>query len=96
MNMVMVGLTILMHFQQFEDFKFLFFPGEHAPAPPYNPCRVSNCPKLGRIVPILLKNPKNATRLLSGHKYPNGEDQLSQANERRNIFLLNYPILFVI
>ena len=34
-NVVVVGWTIWMHFQQFEDLKFLiFFLGEHAPGPP--------------------------------------------------------------
>ena len=56
----MVGLTILMHFQQFENLKFLnFFPGEHAPGPPKSPCRVSKHPELGGIVPILLENPES-------------------------------------
>ena len=54
----MVGLTISMHFQQFEDLKFIFFLEDHAPGPPRNPCRVSNRPKLGGIVPILLENPE--------------------------------------
>ena len=48
-----------MHFQQFEDLKFLFFLGAHAPGPPQNPCRVSNRHELGGIVPILLENPKS-------------------------------------
>ena len=30
---MVVGLTISMHFQQFEDHKFLFFPEEHIPDP---------------------------------------------------------------
>ena len=34
-NVVMVGLTISMHFQQFEEYQiFNFFPGEHAPGSP--------------------------------------------------------------
>ena len=55
----MVGLTISMYFQQFEDLKFLIFPGEHAPGPPKNPCKVSNRPELGGIVPISLENPES-------------------------------------
>ena len=31
--MVMVGLTVSMHFRQFEDLKFQFFLGEHALGP---------------------------------------------------------------
>ena len=46
-----------MHFQQFENFKFLFSPGEHVPGPPKNPCR----PKLGGTVPILLENPDSTS-----------------------------------
>ena len=69
-NVVMVGLTILVPFQQFEDIKFIiFFPREHAPGPP-NSCRVSNRPDLGGIVPTLLE-PQ------SGHEYSDLEDQLS-------------------
>ena len=30
-NVVVVGLTTAMHFQQFEDLKFPIFPREHAP-----------------------------------------------------------------
>ena len=30
------------------------------------------------------------TRFQSGHEHPNFEEQFSQANEQRNIFLLNY------
>ena len=56
-NVVMVGLSISMHFQQFENLKFLFFPGEHVPGPPKIPWRVSNYPEVGGIVPILLENP---------------------------------------
>ena len=82
----MVGLTISLHFHQFENFKFLFFPGEHAPGPLKNPCRVSNRPDLGGIVPILLENPDST----SVGTHPNFGEQLSQANEQRNIFLLNY------
>ena len=56
--MLLVGLTILMYFQQFEDFKFLFFSGGVCPGPRYNPCRVSNRPELCGIVPIYLRIPK--------------------------------------
>ena len=57
----MVGLTISMHFQQFENLKFLFFPGEYVLGPTKNPCNVSNRPELGRIVPILLENPDSTS-----------------------------------
>ena len=47
-----------MHFQQFENLKFIFFPGEHVPGQLKHPCRVpSNRPELGGIVPILLEKP---------------------------------------
>ena len=52
----MVGLIITVHFQQFENLKFLIFSPEGA------------CPR----------TPDQF------------EEQLSQANEQRNIFLLNY------
>ena len=57
----MVGLTISMHFQQFENLKFLFFPGEYVPGPPKIPCSVSNRPEFGGIVPILLENPDSTS-----------------------------------
>ena len=40
-NVVMVGLTISMHFQQFEDLKFLFCPGS---MPPDTPKTFAECP----------------------------------------------------
>ena len=86
----MVGLAISMHFQQFEYLKFLFFPGEHAPGPPPKSCRVSNRPELSRMIPILLENPESRLNFSQDTKYPNFEEQLSQANEQRNIFLLIY------
>ena len=33
-NVVVLGFTIWMHFQQFEDLKFLIFSAEHDPGPP--------------------------------------------------------------
>ena len=53
--MVMVGLTILMLFQQFEELKFLFFFLGSMPPDPVKPFR----PDLGGIVPILLDNPES-------------------------------------
>ena len=55
----MVRLTISMHFQQFEDLKFLIFSGEACPGTPKNPCRVSKRRELGGIVSILLENPES-------------------------------------
>ena len=47
----MVGLIILVHFQQFENLKFLIFSQkEHAPGPPKNPSRVANRPELGGLL----------------------------------------------
>ena len=37
----MVRLAISMHFQQFEDLKFLIFSGEACPGTPQTPCKVS-------------------------------------------------------
>ena len=53
----MVGLIISVHFQQFENLKFLIFSRkEHAPAgPPKRPSRVANRPELGG----LLENPES-------------------------------------
>ena len=36
-NVVMVGLTVSMHFQQFEDLKFQIFPLDMPPEPPKTP-----------------------------------------------------------
>ena len=47
-NVVMVALTISMHFQQFEDLKFRIFSGV-----------AYTRTKLGGIVPILLENPES-------------------------------------
>ena len=55
----MVGLTISMHLQQFEDLQFLIFPGEHAPVPSKIPSRVANRLELGGNAPILLENPES-------------------------------------
>ena len=50
--MVMVGLAISMHFQQFEELKLLiFFRGIMTPNP-LKTLPVSNRPDLGGIVPI--------------------------------------------
>ena len=48
-NVVMVGLTVSMHFQQFEELKLLFFSGGACPRTPLNSSRVSNRPDLGGI-----------------------------------------------
>ena len=82
----MVGLTISTHFQQFEELKFLNFSGGACPRTPKNPSRVSNRPELGENVSILLGNFES--QLKSGHEYPDFEEQLSQANEQRNIFFV--------
>ena len=58
----MVRLTISMHYQQFEDLKFIiFFSGEACPGTPQNPCRVSKRREFGgiMIVSILLENPES-------------------------------------
>ena len=57
----MVGLTISMYFQQFEDFKFLFFPGGACPQPPKKPLQSVQTSRITcrRIVLILVKNPKS-------------------------------------
>ena len=89
-NVVVVGLAIWMHFQQLEDLKFLFFWGNMTPDLPktlaHAECLpVPNSAALSR---FFLRIP---TRLHSWHgENPNFEDQLSQANEQRNIFLLNH------
>ena len=89
-NVMVVGLTISMHFQQFEDLKFLIFLGEHA-------LKATQSVQLSQIrqdCPDSTWESRILTRLQSGHReYPDFEDQLSQANEQRNIFLLNYQYL---
>ena len=86
----MVRLTISVHFQQFEDLKFIFFPGKHPPGPlppKKNPCRVSKRPELGEIVSILLENPESQLNFSRETSIPILNNcMLSQANEQRNIF----------
>ena len=89
-NVVMVGLTISMHFRQLEDLKFLFFPEEHAPRTPQKPLQSVQPSRIWRHCPNFTWESRIPTRLQSGHEYPNFEERLSQAHEQRIIFLLNY------
>ena len=91
-NVVMVGLTISMHFQLFEDLKFrFFFPEEHVPpGPPKNPCSVSNRPEWGGIVPILLKNPKSRLDFSRDTSIPILKNSSDKPTSREIDFLLNY------
>ena len=85
-NVMMVGLTISMHFQQFEGLKFQFFPrGE----------------PLQSVQTVLFKFKWDCPKLSwfqSGHKFPDFGDQLSQANEQRNchIFVKSCPIIMFV
>ena len=78
-----------MHFQLFEDLKGLILPGELVPDLPKTFAECPTAPNLARLSRFYLRT-RIPTRLQSGHEYPDFEDQLSQANEQRNIFLLNY------
>ena len=60
-KVVILELTISMHFQQFEDLKFQIFLGGACPQAHQNPCRVSNCPDLSRIVMISAENPESTS-----------------------------------
>ena len=90
-DVIVVGLTIWMHFQQFEDLNFLIFTGEHAPVPPKNPCRVSNYLKISGIVPILLENPESRLNFSRNTaSIPILKISSHKPTRQRNIFLLNY------
>ena len=59
-RLMMVGLTISMHFQQFEDLKVQLFPGGPCSRIPLKTLAESSiCSDLGGIVPILLENPES-------------------------------------
>ena len=79
----MVGLIISVHFQQFENLKFLIFSGRACP-------RISQKPKQSsqpsRIRQFTWES-RIPTWLQSEHEYPDFEEQLSQANEQRHIFV---------
>ena len=80
---MVVGLTISLHFQQFEDLKFLIFSGWACP-------RVQLF-QIKQDCSYSTWESRIPTRFQSGYgEYPDFEDQLSQANEQRNVFLLNY------
>ena len=91
-NVVMLGLTIWMHFQQFEDLKFLFFSGGASPRTSLKPLQSVQLPsQIRRDCPDSSWESRVPTRLQSGHsEYPDFKNQLSPANEQRKIFLLNY------
>ena len=85
-NVVMVGLTISVHFQQFEDMKFLiFFLGN-----PLKLLQSVQSSEFRRNCPDFTCESRIPTWLQLGHEYPDFEDQLSQTNEQRIIFLLSY------
>ena len=91
-NVVVVGLTIWMHFQQFEDFKFLiFYEGIRSwtSLKPLQSVQLSR--RFRRDCLDSTWESRIPVWLQSGHgEYPDFEDQPSQANEQRNNFLLNY------
>ena len=93
--MAMVRLTISVHFQQFEDPKFLNFPGEHAPGPPKSPCRVSKRPELGGIVSILLANPESRLNFSRETSIPISNNR-SHKLTSREIYFVKIVIIFVI
>ena len=84
-NVVMVGLTFSVHFQQFEDVKFLFFCEGACPRTPQKLLQCPTVPIKAGLSRFYLRIP---TLLQSRHEYPDFENQLSQANEQRNIFLV--------
>ena len=87
----MVVLTISMHFQQFEDLKFLFFFRGSMPPDPPKPLQSTQPSQIRRDCLDFTWESRIPTRPKSEHEYPNFEEQLSHANEQGNImFLLNY------
>ena len=83
-NMVVVGLTVWR--PQLSN----FFRGA-CPRTSLKPLKSVQLSQITRDCPDSSWESQIPTRLQSGHgEYPDFEDQLSQANEQRNIFLLNY------
>ena len=89
-NVVMVGLTISMHFQQFEELNFIYFFRGSMPLDLLKPLQRVQPSQFGRDCPDFTRESLIPTRLQTVHEYPDFEDQLSQANQQRNRFLLNY------
>ena len=85
-------MTIWIHFQQFEDLNFLFISGGACPRTSLKPLQsvqlaVPNYAGLSR---FFLRIPNFDSTQSAHSKYPNFEDQLSHANDQRNIYILNY------
>ena len=89
-NVVVVGLTISMHFQQFEDLKFLIFSRGACPRTSLKPMQSVQLSQIRQECPESTWESRIPTWLQSGQsECPDFEDQFSQANEQRNILLLN-------
>ena len=68
-NPVMVGLTILMHFQQFEDLKFLIFSGGVCPGTPQKLLQSVQASRIRRDRLDFTWESRIPTQLQSGHEY---------------------------
>ena len=65
----MVGLTILMHFQQFEDLKFLIFSGGVCPGTPQKLLQSVQASRIRRDRLDFTWESRIPTQLQSGHEY---------------------------
>ena len=72
----MVGLTISVHFQQFEDFRFLFFSGGACPRILLKPLQSVQPSRFRRDCPNFTRESRISTQLQSGYENPNFEVQL--------------------
>ena len=90
-NVVVVGLTISMHFRQFGGLKFLIFSEGTCPRTSLKPLQSVQLSRFRRDCLDSTWESRIPAPLQLGHgEYPDFEDQPSQANGQRNIILLNY------
>ena len=85
-NVVMVGLTIFMYFQQFEDLKFLFFSGGACPRTPQKPLQSVQPSRIRRDCPDFTRESGTPTRLQSGHEYSNLKNSSHKPTNREIYF----------
>ena len=84
----MVGLTISMHIQQYEELKFLNFSGGACPRTLQKPKQSVQPSRIRWECLDFTRKFRIPTRLKSGLEHPDFEEQLSQANKQRNIFFV--------
>ena len=89
-NAVVLGLTIWMHFQPFEDLKCLIFSEGACPRTSLKPLQCPTLPKMTGLSRFYSRIQCLDSTAVRTRRVSLFEDQLSPANEQKNIFLLNY------